>query len=190
MKTLLISQSTLQSKSIINDNVDWEMIKPVVEVVQDLYLQKLIGTDLFKKLQTDVDNLINSSTPIPTNYKILIDNYITDYLCWMIVAHSGDVIKYRYMNKGVMEKNSDNSSPISAEALEGITKKWLNYAEQYGQNLIKYIENNLTLYPEYSTNTGHEDTPTGTAYDSPFIFPSQFHDFDIQQRDWWNRNTF
>ena len=30
-KTLLISQSTLQSKSIINDNVDWEMIKPVVE---------------------------------------------------------------------------------------------------------------------------------------------------------------
>ena len=65
----------------------------------------------------------------------------------MIVAHSGDVIKYRYMNKGVMEKNSDNSSPISAEALEGITDKWLNYAEQYGQNLIKYIENNLTLYP-------------------------------------------
>jgi uncharacterized protein YkvS len=123
MKTLLISQATLQSKSIINDNVDWEMIKPVVEVVQDLYLQKLIGTDLFKKLQTDVDNLINSSTPIPTNYKTLIDNYITDYLCWMIVAHSGDVIKYRYMNKGVMEKNSDNSSPISAEALEGIAKK-------------------------------------------------------------------
>src|SRR5690606_24065829 len=144
MKTLLISQATLQSKSIINDNVDWEMIKPVVEVVQDLYLQKLIGTDLFKKLQTDVDNLINSSTPIHANYKTLIDNYITDYLCWMIVAHSGDVIKYRYMNKGVMEKNSDNSSPISAEALEGITKKWLNYAEQYGQNLIKYIENNLT----------------------------------------------
>ena len=50
-KTLLISQATLQSKSIINDNVDWEMIKPVVEVVQDLYLQKLIGTDLFKNFK-------------------------------------------------------------------------------------------------------------------------------------------
>ena len=190
-----------QRQFIIKDNVgfgewDWEMLANEWDAEQ---LEEWgVNIPLFntnddysgKNKEIDVDNLINSSTPIPANYKTIIDNYITDYLCWMIVAHSGDVIKYRYMNKGVMEKNSDNSSPISAEALEGITKKWLNYAEQYGQNLIKYIENNLTLYPEYSTNTGHEDTPTGTAYDSPFIFPSQFHDFDIQQRDWWNRNTF
>ena len=186
-KTLLISQSTLQSKSIINDNVDWEMIKPVVEVVQDLYLQKIIGTDLFVKLQTDVDNYITSSTPIPVNYKLLLDNYITDYLCWMVVAHSGNVIKYRYMNKGVMEKNSENSQPISDEQFTAITKTWLNYAEQYGEQLIKYINNNTTLYPEYTSNSGSDDTPNGMAFDSPFIFPIQQFNFEVEQKDYWNK---
>lgn|SRR5574343_1448253 len=186
-KTILISETTLKEKSIINDNVDYEMLMPMIEVVQDLYLQKILGTDLFVKLCNDVDAYVTSSTPIPVNYKKLLDDYIADYLTWMLSAKSGVVLKFRFMNKGVMEKSSDNSQPISTDDLTSLSKEYENFAQQYGQNLIKYIENNLSLYPEYSTNTGHEDTPTGMAYDSPFIFPSQSFDTDIETRDWWNR---
>jgi hypothetical protein len=89
MKALLISENNLKERSIINDNVDWQTIKPVVMVVQDIYLQKLIGTDLYQKLMSDViASLQTVPTPIPTNYKTLIDDYISDYLHWMIVAHA------------------------------------------------------------------------------------------------------
>lgn len=195
MKALLISEDNLKKMTIINDNVDWQTIKPIVMLVQDLYLQKLLGTDLYQKLMNDViASLQPSPTPIPSNYKTLIDVYIADYLQWMIVAHAGTSIKYRYMNKGVMEKSSDNSSPISYDNLKAITDTWLNYAQEYGQILVKYINDNLTLYPEYLTNSGvFKNQPIKVAYDSPFVFSANIDPSiglseasSINYNDWWN----
>lgn len=195
MKALLISENNLKERSIINDNVDWQTIKPVVMVVQDIYLQKLIGTDLYQKLMNDViASLQPAPTPIPTNYKTLIDDYVSDYLHWMIVAHAGNAIKYRYMNKGVMEKNSENSSPVSPDTLKSITDTWLNYAEHYGQMLVQYIQQNVSLYPEYLTNSGvYKTQPIKVAFSSPFVFDSNIDPSigvseasRINYNDWWN----
>ena len=180
MATLLISQSYLQSKSVINDNADWEMIKPIIKTVQDLYLQDLLGTDLYVKLQTEV-----VAVTLGGNYKILVDDYIQDYLHWMIVAHISPVFKFRYMNKGIVENGGGDSSVTATADLKYITTQWLNYADKYGNNIVKYLAANSSLFPEYSTNNTEDKTnPQGTGFDSPFYFEN---DNVIKPNDYYNK---
>lgn len=200
---LLIGQTYFQQKSIINDNTDWQLIKPVVDTVQDLYLQKITGTNLYVALQNYVityNNGIAPSVPIPTNYKLLIDSYIIPYLHWSVVAHSVFPLKYRYMNKGIVEKNSDNSVPSNVEDVKMIVQQYLNYAEQYGENLVKFLIANMQNYPEYTTNsTLDKNFPERTGFDSPFVFENEivtpigdkrsflYRGNDLRQKSsWWS----
>lgn len=200
MTTLLVSQSYLQAKSIINDNADYETIKPVVEAVQDLYLQKILGTDLYVALQNYVvasQAPTSPIVPIPAQYKVLLDNYVVKYLHWMVVANVGDALKFRYMNKGVMEKSSDNSQPTAIADLKVVTQKWQNFAEQYGENMVKFITAYMSNYPEYSQNSSLEkNKPEGTGFDSPFYFenerrlaPGDIRAYGYRlpntDKDWW-----
>ena len=196
MATLLISQTYFQTKSIVNDNVDWEMIKPILTTAQDIYLQDLLGTDLYIKLQADVDSLNNSSTPIPPNYKTLLDNYVQPYLNWKTVALLGTALKFRYMNKGVMEKSSDNSQPTSDQSLKFASQEWANYADSYGNKLVKYLIANYSLYPELATNDAiNKIIPGDSGFDSPLWFPetrtfgltNDTGDFRYREvnKDWW-----
>lgn len=196
MATLLISQTYFQAKSIVNDNVDWEMVKPILTTAQDLYLQETLGTDLYVKLQADVDALNTSSTPIPANYKNLLDNYVQPFLNWKTVSLLGNALKFRYMNKGVMEKNSDNSQPVSDQSLKFASQEWSNYADQYNQNLIKFLLANWSLFPELATNTTLEKSlPASNGFKSPLYFPEKpnfgltndtgdFRYRDVN-KDWW-----
>lgn len=192
MATLLISQTYLQSKSIINDNADWEMIKPVIKMVQDLYLQDLLGTDLYVKLQTEI-----IGGTLAGSYKTLVDNYIQDYLHWMIVAHVSPIFKFRYMNKGIVENGGGDSNVTSTDDLKYITTQWLNYAEKYGNNITKYLNANSTLFPEFLSNSTLDKTlPSSTGFDSPFYFEGEnqtisingsgsYRNRDSYKKQWW-----
>ena len=54
MDALFISQQYLKDKSLINDNTDWELLQPSIIMIQDLYLQQVLGTPLFEDLQDKI----------------------------------------------------------------------------------------------------------------------------------------
>jgi hypothetical protein len=60
MDALFISQQYLKDKSLINDNTDWELLQPSIIMIQDLYLQQVLGTPLFEDLQDKItDNTLS-----------------------------------------------------------------------------------------------------------------------------------
>ena len=162
-------------------------------MVQDLYLQELLGTDLYVKIQSEV-----VATTLAGNYKTLVDNYIQDYLHWMIVAHVSPMLKFRYMNKGIVENGGGDSSVTSTDDLQYITTQWLNYGEKYGTHLTKYLQANTALFPEYSSNSTLDKTlPANTGFDSPFYFEGEnesisingsgsYRNRDNNNKQWWN----
>ena len=92
MKVLLISEKTLKTDSLINDNVDPAYIYPAIQVAQDQGLQSIIGTKLYKRICDNVaglpgsgidwdsiDWLDSSATPAHMReYKINISPDISD----------------------------------------------------------------------------------------------------------------
>lgn len=147
---LFITQEYLNDNSIINDNADFELIRPTIIMCQDIYLQSAIGTCLYEDLKLAIINYnAIPSVQIPLNYRNLIEFKISKMLLYYVLMEALPLLKFRYENKGIMVKNSENSSAIDTGDLKYLMDRERNKAEMYKDLLIKYLNSNASLYPKY-----------------------------------------
>jgi len=143
-----IKESYLKDYSVINDNVDFELLKPTIIKVQDIDLQQIIGTELYNDLKTKI-TADETLTAYP-NEKNLMNNYITKVLLWYIKMELLFDLKFRLLNKGVMVKSSDNSQPADTTDLQLLKNSYRDTAESYAELLTRYLRNNEALFPKYT----------------------------------------
>jgi hypothetical protein len=147
MADLIITENYLKQSSIINDNADMKVITPTVILVQDLYIHPILGTDLFNEIKTQISNSSVSATN-----QTLLDDYILPTMVWYLLCECTPVFKYRYMNKGIMVKNSENSQPADLTEIQYLMDKWKNNAEAYAQRATNFLIRYSTTYPLYLAN--------------------------------------
>lgn len=162
MSALFISENYLKQNGVINDNADMKVITPTIFLVQDIYIHKILGTDLFNEITTQITN-----NTVSSDNQTLLDNYILPTMLWYTLCECTPVFKYRYMNKGVMVKNSENSTPADLQEIQYLMDKWKNNAELYAQRLTNYLiqEATSSKYAAYLQNTDLSDIkPTLNNY--------------------------
>jgi len=159
---LWISETFLKDNSIINDNVDFQTLQPVIIKVQDKYLYPILGTDLFEEISGQIR--ANTVTALNTT---LLNNYVRKCLMWYILHESPPVFKYRFMNKGVMVKNSENSQPADLKEIQFLMNNFKQDAEWYAERITKYLIKNESSYPLYRANSDLDDIrPIGNNFTS------------------------
>ena len=166
MSNLIITENYLKEGSVINGNADMKIITPTILLCQDKYIKTMLGTDLFNQILSQID----SSTP-GTNDQVsalnvtLLDSYILPALMWYTLCECTPVFKYRYANKGVMVKNSENSQPADLNEIQWLMDKWRNNAEWYAEQGTKYLNYKAASYPLYLANTEcYKITPNKTNF--------------------------
>lgn len=181
MATLWLDKDYLVKRSVIDSNVQWDKITPIVDLVQRKYIKPILGTNLYNKLNTDIEAYINSATAIPATYKYLIDTFILEMLTHYILLESAPMFKFRYVNKGIVVKDSDNSQPIETNDMKYLMKIHKENGEIYGSDLIRYLNANNPGYPEYNNNAYPGLFPERKSYDVPIFLdnrkPSGFKDY-------------
>ncbi len=163
---LLISDTIIKERSIVNGNTDPKLIYPDIKAAQDMYILPILGTALFKKLQDAIS--ANNWTGL-TNYKDLLDDYIIDTLIYYTMAEL-PMASYQITNKGVMRKEGDNTNIPSMDELISISNRYRNKAEFYAERLRAYLlEKAATLFPEYLNpgNTADTIVPGGSGFTMP-----------------------
>jgi hypothetical protein len=114
-RVLLISEATLKKNSVINNNVDGMYILPAIEYAQDAGLQPLLGTKLYNKL---MDLVADGSIQTETDYKVLLDEYITPYLLNKVTADIQIPLTYKLRNQGVVQQTDANVYQPSMKDLQ------------------------------------------------------------------------
>lgn len=143
-----ISESYLKEISVINDNTDFKILKPTILMVQDIYLQKILGTVLYNDLKTKL--IADTTLASSPNEKYLIDNYISKTLAWYVKMESILDFKFRFMNKGVMVKKGEYSESADTIDLRLIRDDAREKAEMYAEMMTKYLRFNIALFPKYA----------------------------------------
>lgn len=158
---LFISEQTLKDRSVIQDNVDPKLIKPTIKHAQDMYIEPILGTGLYRELQ---DQIANDDVSVLN--KTLLDNYITDCLVWYIASEMTISLGYKFTNKNVLKKNSENSETSSISELFDLMELYKNKAEWYAQRITNYLCENNTDYPLYDNPGNGVDVihPNSTSY--------------------------
>jgi len=160
---LFISEQKLKESTAINLNVDTELLLPYVRQAQKLYVEPKLGTDLNQKLK----DLITAGTigdVANAAYKTLLDEYIGDMLPNWAFYHAVPFLRFKIENGNIYSKTSETGTSLSTEEAQHLREEIRNTSEYYTERMIKYITNNVSLFPEYSTNSGADVTPDRNAY--------------------------
>jgi hypothetical protein len=160
---LFISEQTLKDRSLLQDNVDPKLIKPTIKHCQDMFLEPILGTGLYRELQ---DQITANSVSV-LNAKLL-DLYITDTLCWYVASEMVMSLGYKLTNKNVLRKTSENSETSSLNDLFSLMEYYKNKAEWYAQRTTDYLIEYITDYPLYNNAGSGVDIiqPNGTSFQS------------------------
>lgn len=162
MAVLLIDDVYIKENSTINENVDVKILEPTIIMVQDIYLQKLIGTPLYKDLQAKLT--ADETLTGYNDYKTLINDYITPVLLWYVKVELSVELKFKYMNKGVMVGSGENTTPADTGDVKYLVDKWRAIAENYSNLLVDYLKCNLDLFPKYNEYLNYGIKPQKTGY--------------------------
>ena len=160
---LFISEQKLKDSTAINLNVDVDLLLPFVLQAQRLYVETKLGTELYEKLET----LISGGTIGDVgneNYKKLVDEYIGDFLPNMALFHAIPYLRFKIENGNLYSKTSETGTALTTEEAQHLREEVKNTGEYFMQRMIDYIKNNVSLFPEYSTNSGADVSPDSNAY--------------------------
>ena len=150
MAVLFISENKLKENSFINGNVDDKLIRATIIQVQDMQIHPIIGTGLYNQIKTQI-----SGNTVSAANTTLLQEYIQPVIIWWVQADGTLPMTYKFMNKSVVKRNSENSNPADLDELFAIADNFKNKAEFYTKRLIKFLEANETTYPLF-TNPGDD----------------------------------
>lgn len=164
---LLISADILKERTGVHDNIDEKLLFPEIKTCQDMYIHPILGTALYDKIVSDV----NASGTTTGEYKILLDDYIIDALCYYTLSELPAGISYQFWNKGVVRKVGDNTELPQMSDLIDISNHYRKKAEFYGERLTLYLRriSSTTILPEYLNPGSNIDTiqPEVSAFTLP-----------------------
>lgn len=145
-RVLLISEETLKTYTLVNENVDGKYILPAIQTAQDIDLETIIGKALLMKLCSLVES---GDITTNTDYKVLLDDYITPYLCWQVLSTIQIGLNYKFTNSGVISNEDERRSKLDYKNNQLLQEQYKHFADSYGGKLKDYLCSNSSKYPEY-----------------------------------------
>lgn len=153
---LLVSPAELKQESIINQNVEEKVLNVIVQTAQEIYLCKIIGTPLFRRLQELVWNKLKNNegdkidgTGFET-YNELLENYVKPYLKYKTVEQFTVENSFKMRNVGVVRNADTNVSYVDLDSIRFLQKHYATYVAEYEDRLSKFICSNKENLPEVS----------------------------------------
>jgi hypothetical protein len=159
---LFISEAYLKNNTLIDDNVDQRIILPSIKNAQNMRLHPILGTPFYEDLKAKI-----VAGTLNADETTLLDSYIAPSLLQWCMYECSTSMLYKYRNKSVSTKSSENAQPIDYQALQFLRDDWKNKAEFYDKRLINYLCEYDNLFPKY-TETSKDMHPDKTAYQTSF----------------------
>lgn len=160
---LWITEDYIKDNTILNENVDWRLVQPILIMVQDQYIHPVLGTPLFDEIADEI-----YAGTVSANNQTLLNLYVRKTIMWYLMSELAPILKYRMRNKGVMTSNSENSQPANLEEIQKLQADFKNKAEWYAERTTKFLRENESDYPNYFASTINSDDilPNGQNFTS------------------------
>jgi hypothetical protein len=152
MEVLLMTPAYLKRHNLVDENVDEGYITPIIEVCQDMWVQEILGTDLYEEIKAQI-----ATPPISALNTALLNTKILPAMRWWVAAKLVKPITYRYTNSGVKQIDNENAYTPLAEELDKLTEEYMNRAEYYANRCTMYLIENSTDYPLYENQAAGVD---------------------------------
>ena len=149
-KVLMLSTDYYKRNSVVNLNVDNELLTPHIVKAQNMNIERILGSDLFNLVLSEIE-----ANTVSTRVVNLLENYIQPALVEWITYTALPYLNYKVTNKAVVKKSSNNSEATDLTEINFLRQDIRDDAEYLSERMTKFLKANLITYPEY--NTGNSD---------------------------------
>jgi len=184
--TLLIMPSIIKDRTGVHTNIDDKLLYPEIKAAQDMYILPLLGSNLFHKIQDDIE-----ANTLTGDYKDLVDDYIIDCLINYVLAELPDGLSVQFWNRGLSRKAGDDTQPLSMTEMYNVVSKYRNRAEHYAKRCRMYlIQNGTAMFPEYSSVLVGADSipPDRVSFVSPIYLGDMGIEIKVRDNPGYNSN--
>lgn len=166
---LFISEDFIKTNSGLNDNLFGKSLLPAIREAQDIYLQQIIGSTLYKKLLDLVDEGTIGDAENAL-YKELLDNYVRSYMLYQTIVQVIPVTNVKLSNYGTTLSDDQYLVNLSQGDAELIEKHYSIIADFYARRLQEFIlENCNGLDVDACTCEGIRSNLQSAATTGPFL---------------------
>ena len=142
---LFMTTDYYKRNSVINLNVDDELVIPHIKKAQNMWIEKIVGTKLFDVIIAEIRAGSVSSR---------IDTLLRDYIQPVLVEYTTYValpfLNYKITNKSVSKKYSENSDYSELNEINYLRAQIRNDAEYLADRVSKFLmADSGQVYPEY-----------------------------------------
>lgn len=147
---LLVSEDYIKSNSPISNNLDDKYLLPSIAYMQRSNLEETIGSQLLRKLQELVgENTIDDEKN--EHYKILLDDYIQDYLMYLAIADVVVSTSFKINNFGVNRTEDEKVYSASYSEVMQMKNYLLEKSNYCRYRLQRYLIANYANFKELWT---------------------------------------
>lgn len=157
---LFIKPDAVKSTTYIDENIDEKYIRVAIETAQQIWIEPIIGSGIYDQLQTQ----IKAATLTTLNTTLLTD-HIQPAMEYWTLYELVEPLLYKFNNKNIAKKTSDNSNPIDLNEAIHLKNKFKNIAEYKTERLRLYLVQNQSDFPLYYNPGSGSDVinPTGNT---------------------------
>jgi len=157
---LFISRTDLVRNSILDGNVDTDKFIQFIKLGQEIDIQNLLGTDLYNRISTDIEN-----STLSGDYLALVSDYIQPTLIWFAQVNYIPFAAYTIAKGGVYKHSSETGENVNKTEVDYLVGKAREYANYYSTRLVDHLCFNQSKFPEYTSNTNDDISPdTDTVF--------------------------
>lgn len=142
MNVLFINEKNIKDFSLLDDNLSYDYIVPVLKFVQDEKMTRILGKDLYKDIR---EQILTGTTSV--SYKFILDNYIKHILIWGVLAEIQVPLNIKFRNSGMVETNNEDGTNTLLDNIKYTKNHYERICNFYESQLIKYLCDNATDYP-------------------------------------------
>ena len=160
---LFISRNDIIKTTPLQGAIDADKLLPFIKTAQPKYIENLLGTVLYNKLQDDVE----SQTPFTGYYETLMVDYVKPTLIWYACVEYLPFSGVQFKSEGAVKHKSEQSEAVSKSEIDYLIQKAQDNAEWYATRMQDWLIANSNNVPEFLQTTG----------DSTMIFPDQSNQY-------------
>jgi hypothetical protein len=161
--TLYISSSKLKRDTALGSTVDDNLLQPYIKIAQDRWILPALGTELENKISALID-ANEVANPGNEAYATLLNDYIQPCLVQLAFTEVAYVVRMKFANNSVVVNGSEQGSAASLTDIKVIVEQSNEIGMFYRQRMITYLQFNSGLFPEYTSNTGADLSPSQRNY--------------------------
>lgn len=154
-EALLINREDLVRRTPLSGNIDFDKVVHYIQIAQDIYIQELLGTKLYNKIQSDILGNV-----LAGDYLDLVKNYVRPILAQYTFLEFLPFAQYSLNNKGIFKHTSEAAELPGVNEIVKMQEATRDTAQHYSKRLVDYLCAFPNKFPEYLTNNLNDVRPT------------------------------